>query len=184
MNILIIDIETTGFMPIGKIVEVGIVELNLLSGDRKIIFDKICHEKPITLEEIEKAWIVRNSDLSAEIIFNSDEFLSMQSEIQEIINSYPLGATAYNNQFDFRFLEYRGIVFNKKLACPMKLSTDVCRLPGKRGFKWPTVEEAHRHFFGDLGYVEKHRGADDAMHEAKIVHELYKMGIFKVEEYK
>jgi len=34
MKILILDIETTGFLQSGgKIVEVGIVELNLLNGD-------------------------------------------------------------------------------------------------------------------------------------------------------
>ena len=41
MKILIIDIETTGFLPDGKIVEVGAVELCLETGNKKIIFDKV-----------------------------------------------------------------------------------------------------------------------------------------------
>lgn len=65
----------------------------------------------------------------------------------------------------------------------MKLSTDICKIPhpNGHGLKWPKVEEAHLHFFGDVGYVEKHRGADDAYYEAEIVYCLYKIGVFKTE---
>ena len=182
MNILIIDIETTGFLQKGgKIVEIGIVELNLLNGNRKIIFDEVCHERPITRKEVEDSWIVKNSDLTLEKIQHSKQLIQLKPEIQFILNSYPLGATAFNNAFDFGFMENRGFVFPKKLPCPMKLSTDICKLPSPRGgYKWPKVEEAHKHFFGDVGYIEKHRGADDAYYEAEIVLELYKLGIFKI----
>lgn len=46
---------------------------------------------------------------------------------------------------------------------------------------WQKVEEAHLFFFGDVGYIEKHRGADDAFFEAEIVYELYKRGVFKID---
>jgi DNA polymerase III epsilon subunit-like protein len=182
--ILIIDIETTDFLQRGgKIVEVGIVELNLSNGEKKIIYDKVCHEKGITKEEVEKAWIIENSSLTLEEIRNSKPLHVLQPEIQELINSYHHGATAFNNAFDFGFLENRGFTFPKKLPCPMKLSTDLCKLPKQNGYgyKWPKVEEAHKFFFGNVGYVEAHRGADDAFHEADIVYELYKRGIFKLE---
>ena len=46
MEILIIDIETTGFLQKGgKIVEVGISKLNLNEGKVEVIFDKRCFEK-------------------------------------------------------------------------------------------------------------------------------------------
>ena len=181
MEILIIDIETTGFLQKGgKIVEVGIVALDLTTGNKMILFDEACHERPITLKEVEDAWIVKNSDLTVEAIRNSRQLKAMKAEIQAILDDYPNGATAFNNAFDFGFLEDRGFRFPKKLDCPMKLSTDICKLPSPRGgFKWPKVEEAWVHFFGDTGYIEKHRGADDAFHEADIVMELYKLGIFK-----
>jgi len=102
-------------------------------------------------------------------------------EVQEIINSYKNGATAFNNAFDFKFLESEGLVFCKKLPCPMLLSTNICKLPGQYGnYKRPKVEEAHQFYFGDTGYTEKHRGADDAFHEADIVFELIKRGVFKI----
>lgn len=184
MQILVLDIETTDFLQKGgKIVEIGIVQLDLQTGDRCVIFNEVCHERPITLKEVEESWIVKNSDLTVEAIRHSKQLNELRPGIQAILNRYTLGATAFNNAFDFGFLEHRGFVFPKKLPCPMKLSTDVCKIPKKSGYgwKWPNVEEAHRHFFGDVGYIEKHRGADDAWFEAEIVHELYKRGIFKID---
>jgi len=183
-KILILDIETTGFIQQGgKIVEVGIVELDLSNGIRKIIFDSVCWETGLTEKEVDESWIVKNSDLTKEAIRNSKNLKVLQPEIQSILNSYHLGATAFNNAFDFGFLENRGFVFPKKLPCPMKISTDICKIPHPKhsGYKWPKVEEAHKYFFGDVGYIEKHRGADDAFFEAEIVHKLYELGIFKID---
>lgn len=181
-KILVLDLETTGFLnENGKIVEIGIVELNLDNGEKKIIYNQVCHEKGITLEDVEKSWIVQNSDLNVEQIKYSPSLDRIKPTVQTILNDYPLGATAFNNSFDFGFLENRGFVFSKKLDCPMKLSTDICQLPSPRGgFKWPKVQEAYDFFFGKTDYIEKHRGADDAFHEAEIVYELYKRGIFKL----
>ena len=181
-KILIIDIETTGFLQSGgKIVEIGIVELDLSNGERTVIYDEVCHESGISLNEVKNSWIVKNSDLTVEKIRHSKNLEKLKPEIQSIINSYPLGATAFNNAFDFGFLEDRGFVFPKKLPCPMKLATDICKLPSPRGgFKWPKVEEAHLFLFGDVGYIEKHRGADDAFFEAEIVYELYNRQIFEI----
>jgi DNA polymerase-3 subunit epsilon len=44
----------------GKIIEVGIVGLNLEAGN-KILFNEVCTERPITLKERFKSWIVNNS---------------------------------------------------------------------------------------------------------------------------
>lgn len=183
-KILIVDIETTGFLNQGgKIVEVGIVELDLENGNRKIIFDEVCFETGITREEVENSWIIKNSDLTVEAIRTSKNLKKLQPQIQEILFSYPAGTTAFNNLFDFGFLESRGFIFPKKLGCPMKISTNICKILHSNGYgyKWPKVEEAHLHFFGDVGYVEKHRGADDAFHEAEIVLKLYELGEFKLD---
>lgn len=183
-KILIIDIETTGFLQKGgKIVEIGIVELDLINGDRKIIFDEVTRENGLTLEIVEQSWIVQNSSLTAAEVGAARHLNELRPEVQKIIDQYPDGATAFNNTFDFGFMEDRGFGFPKKLPCPMKLSTNICKLPsvgGFGGYKWPKVEEAYEFFFGKTGYVEEHRGADDALHEAEIVYELYKRGIFKI----
>jgi len=181
-KILVLDLETTGFLnENGKIVEIGIVELNLDNGEKKIIYNQVCHEKGITLSDVEKSWIVQNSDLNVEQIKYSPSLDRIKPTVQMILNDYPLGSTAFNNSFDFGFMENRGFIFPKKLDCPMKLSTDICKIPSPRGgYKWPKVQEAYDFFFGKTDYIEKHRGADDAFHEAEIVYELYKRGIFKL----
>ena len=101
-----------------------------------------------------------------------------KEKVQEIFDKYP--ATAYNKKFDFDFLRDRGLVI-RDLPCPMILATDICKIPHANGYgnKWPKVQEAWDFFFPDTGYIEKHRGANDAEHEALIVHELHKLGVFK-----
>jgi len=189
MKILVVDIETTGFLNSGgKIVEVGMVELDLSNGNRKIVFNQVTHERPITREHVERSWIVNNSDLSVEAIRLSKELKHLKQEIQEIINRYEAGATAYNNAFDFGFLNSRGINIPTVLPDPMLILTDIMQIPappkvkkyGKK-YKFPSVEEAWQYLFPDVKYIEKHRGADDAMHEAQIIYELHKMGKFKQE---
>ena len=178
-KILIIDIETTGFLPKGKIVEIGIVELDVTTGERSIIFDKIVRSNDITVKDLKDAWIVQNGYMTVQDIVNGEDIELHKEAIQQIINSYPNGATAFNNQFDFSFMESVGFTFPKKLACPMLLSTPICKLPNKYGKdKWPKAEEAYKHFYPESEYTELHRGADDAAHEADIVFALIKLGVF------
>lgn len=186
-EILVIDIETTGFINQGgKIVEVGITALDLDTGNKRLVFDKICHERPITREEVENCWIIKNSTLTLKDIQQSNQLNQYKEEIQLILNDYPLGCTAYNNKFDFGFMESRGFIFPVKLPCPMILSVDIVKAPWKSKpmssskYKYPSVQEAWNHFFGDTGYIELHRGGDDSMHEADIIYELYKLGVFKI----
>ena len=129
---------------------------------------------------MENAWIVKNGYITVDEIRNSDMLSTKLPTIQNIIYSFADGATAFNRSFDFDFLENRGIRFPNKLPCPMLLSTDLCKLPssyGKPGYKWPKVEEAWKYFFPEVEYVELHRGADDAFHEADIVYALHKLGL-------
>ena len=179
-KILVIDIETTGFSKTkNKIVEIGIVSLDLLNGDIETLFSAFIKEDGITREEITKAWVIENSDITVEDIWKAENLQFYFDEIQRILNEYTLGATAFNNSFDFGFLQVRGFIIPAKLICPMKLATDICRIPGKKGgWKWPNVEEAYRYFYPGEDYIELHRGADDAYHEAKIVYALYKIGMF------
>lgn len=186
-KILVIDIETTGLRPQNSIItEVGIVELDLTNGKRKILFDKTCHNKTpfLNLEHVQNSWIVKQGYMTVEEIKTSIDFRLIQDEIQEIVNAYPLGATAFNRVFDISFLSYYGIKFPVELQCPMILSTPIVKAPHKnpthKGFKWPKVEEAYDHFFPNNTYEEIHRGADDAFHEAQIVYELFKLKVFTV----
>lgn len=182
-KILIVDIETTGWLvENGSIVEIGAVELNLSTGEITEVFNSTCREKILNAKHRD-AWIFHNSDLTPDIVREAPPFEEVASKFQELINKYPAGVTAYNRSFDISYLQDRFIKFPKILPCPMLLSTDICKLPGKyeNSYKWPKVEEAYNFFFPDFPYIERHRAAHDAFHEAMIVYKLYQMEIFKLD---
>lgn len=184
-NIAIVDIETSGFQNQGGlIVEIGIVGLNLETGEVTDEFDAIVKEDSFGEKHSKDpyGWVFQNSDLTYNDVLQSNNLTSMLSEIQEIFNKYSLGATAFNKQFDFGFLKSRGLQI-KELPCIMLSATPVINLPPNPGFKdakWPKVEEAWEHFFPNIKYEEAHRALDDAKHEALIAYELYKRGKFAV----
>ena len=180
-TIAVVDIETTGFSSSrDAILEVGIAELNLKTGKIEPLYDALVKEAHFTADH-EKSWIFDNSDLDYEHILKAEP-LDIE-KIQEILNTYH--ATAYNKVFDFGFLKNRGLEV-KELPCPMLLATNVCKIPSPKrpgSYKWPKVQESWDIFFGkEEEYIEKHRGLDDAIHEAKIVFYLFQQGVFKVPE--
>ena len=162
--------KTTGFLGQGgSIVEVGIVDLDLNTGEITEVFESLLREKILTEEHGVKpfGWIFKNSDLTLEEVMDGPLAEEVFPRIQKVLDRYPLGCTAFNKRFDFGFLTDRGLLI-KELPCPMILSTDVCKLPNRNGwggYKWPKVEEAFSYFFPDIEYTEKHRGLDDAKHE-------------------
>jgi DNA polymerase III epsilon subunit-like protein len=73
------------------------------------------------------------------------------------------------HNFDFDSLVMRAAYIRAGMAqpftgkdsyCTMKQATDVCRLPGRYGYKWPALTEAHTHFFGE-GFTEAHNALAD-----------------------
>ncbi len=71
---------------------------------------------------------------------------------------------AHNVDFDVKVLSAEffraGLAdpfIGKTLRCTMKESTAFCKLPGGRGYKWPTLLELHQTLFG-----ESFGGAHDA----------------------
>lgn len=187
-KILVIDIETTNFLPKGgSIVEVGAVELNIETGETKILLDSVCREKILSAKHRDRSkgfgWIFDNSDLTEDDVRTAPPFEEVAEKLQAIIDKYPWGVTAFNRNFDIPFLEDRGIKFGKLQPCPMLVLTPIMKLPhknGRSGDKWPSCEEAWQFCFPDVEYVEKHRGADDAKHEAMIVFECIQRKFYTV----
>jgi len=184
-EIAIVDIETSGFQNQGGlIIEVGIVGLNLETGNITNEFNEIVKENGFG-ERHAKApygWVFGNSDLKYEEVLLATDLINTLPKIQTIFDKYSLGATAFNKQFDFGFLKSRGLRI-KELPCIMLSAAPVVDLPPNPGYsdaKWPKVEEAWEHFFPNTSYKEAHRALDDARHEALIAYELYKLGKFRV----
>lgn len=180
----IVDIETTGFLAQGgKIVEIGIVELDITSGERKVLFDSLIKEDGLSEFHTRQpmGWIFENSSLRYEDLQNAPNLTDVKVEIQEIFDSFFTGVTAFNKAFDFGFLKSRGFRI-AELPCIMHTATPVLNLPSKgkyKGPKYPNVEEAYHFLTGKTAFIESHRAADDAMHEAEIAYELYKRGNFR-----
>ncbi|MHA1660901.1 MAG: 3'-5' exonuclease [Promethearchaeota archaeon] len=173
--------ETTGLSPNHDlIVELGIVELDLTTEKTIVIFDTLIKEFRFS-EEFRYSWIFENSDLTFEEVKEAPEFDNISHDIQLILNNYQI--TAFNKAFDLGFLKARGLTIPHELPCIMITATNIVKIeaPWKNGpekFKWPKVEEAWNFFFPNINYDEKHRAADDAIHEAQILNEIIKMGLF------
>jgi DNA polymerase III subunit epsilon len=184
-EILIVDIETSGFQHQGGlIVEIGIVSLNLQTGVISDEFTEIVQENGFGEKHAKDpyGWIFKNSDLQYEDVVRASNLLKMKPKIQNFFDKYSCGATAYNKQFDFGFLKSRGLRM-KELPCIMLSAAPVVGLPPNPGYrdpKWPKVQEAWDFFFPRSDYIEAHRALDDARHEALIVYELYRLGKFRV----
>lgn len=99
--------------------------------------------------------------------------------IEDMENSEYL--VAHNMSFDINVLGAEFLRSNfkseKKLKkfCTMKESTNFCKIPGFRGYKWPTLTELHIKLFG-----EEFQGAHDALTDvqscARCFFELKKVG--------
>lgn len=58
--------------------------------------------------------------------------------------------------------------------CTMKASTDICKIPSpyKRGFKWPKLSEAVKHFF-DEDHADAHRAMPDVVAARRIYFHMH-----------
>ena len=90
------------------------------------------------------------------------------------------GISQFNKSFDIGFLKSRGFNFPNELPCIMITATDFVKIVAEWGYKYPKCEEAWNFYFPDKEYVEIHRAADDAVHEAQILYEMYSRGQFPI----
>ncbi len=61
-------------------------------------------------------------------------------------------------------------------VCTKDISTDYCKLPGRYGYKWPSLQELHRTLFSQ-DFTETHHALNDARVCAKCFFELKTLGI-------
>jgi len=84
---------------------------------------------------------------------------------------------AHNIEFDTKIMEIARQRMempsfpDRIQICTMKASTPLCKLPNKfrrNSYKWPKLQEAHKHFFG-----EEFASAHDAMADVKACERVY-----------
>jgi DNA polymerase III epsilon subunit-like protein len=61
----------------------------------------------------------------------------------------------------------------------MEASTALCQLPGRYGYKWPKLDELHRHLFG-RGMGAAHNALVDVEACARCFFELQRRGVISV----
>lgn len=65
--------------------------------------------------------------------------------------------------------------------CTMQSTTDICRLPGPYGFKWPSLQELHKFLFG-CDFEGAHDASDDVTAMAKCFFELKRRNLLVITE--
>jgi len=65
---------------------------------------------------------------------------------------------------------------DENFICTMKQSKEYCKIPGKYGFKWPSLLELHEKLFGK-GYDEMHDAGADVAACAHCFFELKRRGV-------
>jgi DNA polymerase-3 subunit epsilon len=87
---------------------------------------------------------------------------------------------AHNATFDIsvvsaayhRIKENVNFLKNKKVICTMKSSTNICKLPGKYGYKYPKLEELYFFLFKEKPNVILHNALEDSKITLKCYIEL------------
>ncbi len=69
---------------------------------------------------------------------------------------------------------------SKPTICTMKSSTDYCKIPGKYGYKWPTLQELYNILFSE-NFDDAHNSLNDIKATKKCFFELVGRGIIRKE---
>jgi len=131
----------------------------------------------------EKFWIDNGFSQSRSEEFGLPIHCSLRDFISWINKSKYL--IAHNIKFDYPITGAEMIRAKMKAdvklkqICTMDAGTDLCQLPGRYGFKWPKLEELHKHLFG-IGFEGAHDALNDVKACAKCFFELTDRGIVKL----
>lgn len=81
-------------------------------------------------------------------------------------------AMIYRSLANYEMDKYRQV----PRVCTMQSTTQLCKIPGKFGFKWPKLEEAYKCLVNPKGFKGAHDALQDVIACWKILQELEKKG--------
>ena len=73
----------------------------------------------------------------------------------------------------------KDVMNSKESICTMKSSTDYCKIPGYRGYKWPKLQELHKKLFG-YEFEDAHNSMCDINATLKCFKEMKKKGLLPI----
>ncbi len=175
MEIVVIDIETTGFSPrLDNIVEIGAVIVNTQTLRYEPLFDSLCNPGE-SHKKLKQTWICKNGYLTPEEILNAPTIENVAVDFNKVLGARSW--TSFNLEFEYRFLSQPPwAIRNVQGHCLMRAMTPVCKIPQTNKYKWPKLTEAY-HEIGGSG-SEKHRALDDTIKGAEILIHLLKNDLY------
>lgn len=113
-------------------------------------------------------------------------------EIEEVLKEFrdalsrSTVVVAHNINFDLGIIysnfknqlgvDLRNDFLGKKLICTKESSTDYCKIPSSRGYKWPSLSELHNHLFGK-DFENAHDAMGDVVAMKNCYYELVKRNV-------
>jgi|ERR1041385_1372029 DNA polymerase III epsilon subunit-like protein len=175
MNYLIFDTETSGLArfdlppddPIQpRLLSIACLILNenlnekssfyaLVHPGKQIFIDpNATKANGIMWEDIDKFGVPVNVALGLFNLFAAQVDLVVAHNIK--FDSFIIDIELANQMVgDFRY------DWKEQTYCTMLQMTDICKLPGKRGYKWPKLREAFAHCFPERGTFNEHHAMED-----------------------
>lgn len=182
---LFFDTETTGMLLFGQGADhpgqPDIVQLAMILSDK----DKIMAEASFIVDArmFNKTWKLDAKAAEIHGITEEDikaSGLSLASVLQVMHDMLFHADTVvcHNTSFDIAVVQASAHrskqqdVWERLLGlpsfCTMQKSTSLCKLPGKRGYKWPKLQELHQFLFN-----EPFTGAHDALADVRATRRCY-----------
>ena len=181
MNILFFDTETSGFpskkLPDGHPSQPWVVQIGMILTSDQYIMNQDCF-----MIESNGRKISSGAEQVHQISTNiTDRYGIPETFLCILFENYLLHAdllVAHNIVFDLRMIKLLFARNDFKASkeyldkishyCTMKKSTNLCKLPGKYGFKWPKLAELYKFLFN-----EELKGAHDALVDIKATMRCY-----------
>lgn len=182
---IVLDTETTGLLPFGvfnaknpnnpRIVQFGAIlfELSEQYPDGKILGEMNFIIKPDGWKVPKEAADVHGISTEMAEQFGVPVALSLNTfnrwcRMSDNVIAHNINYDKAVIEGEFARLDKDSPFVDKNLVCTMKESTEILKLPGKKGFKSPKLIEAHKFFLGC-----EFSGAHDAMADVRACKSVY-----------
>lgn len=158
-QILVVDCETTSLddLETGSLIQVGVCEKNTETGVIKPVYEAYVKDGVAIKPD---AWIFKNTPLTPQLIEEKGiPITAVRETLNELFKDKPV--TAFNKQFDFKWLRSRGVNIPIEAPCIMITARNVMK---SRKYAVPVALD-----FFKIEAVEPHSALDDAILEAVIL---------------